>query len=661
MANKELANLLARAAAALETPADLRADEITELAHDLRAKESEIKHPETGAADKKLNDVGTHHLNVPHGPEGFLTAWKLFEGLKAQGASLEMADGTFVAPEVLNAVLSGPDGFGDWSATKFIIVLPVDDRLKEKAQEYNHAQRDIAEAAAALEEAHQKLNEAQAKFAQVRGSAPVQPDLMNFSEGMSQARPAMVRPPVQVQSRAFAPFPGELLRNPGFHAHMPMRAKPWTRHGKVVQTSIYRTGTSANVADMARNTMPAADMYRALKELNRLPAEFGLTPLEAQAFILAYESNCQATVTDIAGTEADINLDHRWIMVPGHNGIWFDDYVKYRLAPKDETNDLTPERAEQLMASYQNLQQETQGYGPATVDVYKKIKGEEGWTRVEPEMLRHWVFVELLVAKGYEEPTPWPAEFNILRVAVIAALNANVKVRVLTALRIGLTDEPLSKGAYDGENTLDAYLEIDENFGGPFALPGSVAEVLCDPDLRQAIMTEWRVVLASQLPSYGQGITQFGKSPTEKAGSDAAAQADAELNTLLDAVDNDARRMMANHVATIADLPVLKETMPLHEGVPQEWGNNRRTDEQQAALSQTSILDIYHDIERLEPETLNRAYGMNPTEIEAVKLAYPGRVAVVVTGLGAMVTDILLDDEAGECKLDQYLFWTKAG
>lgn len=43
MANQETINLLARAAAALETPDDLSADEKTELASDLRAAEEEMR------------------------------------------------------------------------------------------------------------------------------------------------------------------------------------------------------------------------------------------------------------------------------------------------------------------------------------------------------------------------------------------------------------------------------------------------------------------------------------------------------------------------------------------------------------------------------------------------------------------------------------------
>jgi len=135
-----------------------------------------------------------HHLEVPYGPNGYLIAWHLYHALKEQGASLELADGTPVHPAVLDSVLKGPDGFGDWVSTQFTIVLPVSQPISEKAAEFNAAQEAAAQASIALEEAQTHHQEAL--------------DKLNAMLGVEKASPA-----AQGES-AFVPTPKrELLKH----------------------------------------------------------------------------------------------------------------------------------------------------------------------------------------------------------------------------------------------------------------------------------------------------------------------------------------------------------------------------------------------------------------------------------------------------------------
>lgn len=327
-------------------------------------------------ANDPLN-VGTHHLQVPYGPEGFLIAWQLFQGLRDQGVSLEMQDGTFVAPEVLDAVLNGPDGFGDWANTKFIIQLPDDDRLMEKASEFNAAQEAAAQAQWAFEEAKKKLEEATTAFNQVRGQAPVQPGYTDYSAGMSAPNVLDPRfntgfagstphPPRSMMMQRNAPY-GGALNGTVFPVNRKARLKPWTRRGKVVGY-VPAGGVDYNnsISDMHRNTTEASVLYSYLVNGGNGQL-YGLSDLEANAFVAAYEAGCIVVVSDPNGTDADYSLERQFKIATCHNGNWFDDYVKYEGERWDAASvamaqDLTPERAEQLMTSFQNIQEETKGY-----------------------------------------------------------------------------------------------------------------------------------------------------------------------------------------------------------------------------------------------------------------------------------------------------------
>jgi len=112
--------------------------------------------------EKPLNDGGVYHLDVSHGPNGWLVAHHLFHALKVQGVSMELADGTFVDPTVLEAVLA--ESGWNWQQSKFVIVLPVLKDIKEKADAYNTMYREAAEAASALEDAQAKYTEAMLKL-----------------------------------------------------------------------------------------------------------------------------------------------------------------------------------------------------------------------------------------------------------------------------------------------------------------------------------------------------------------------------------------------------------------------------------------------------------------------------------------------------------------
>lgn len=651
MANKELIGLLARAAAALETPADLNADEVTELAHDLRAQEHELIHANELPVTRQLTDghgggetpqvsldnVGTHHLTVPHGPEGFLIAWHLFQGLKAQGASLEMQDGTFVAPEVLDAVLAGPDGFGDWRDTKFIIQLPDHARLIEKAAEYNAAQEAAAQATWALEEAHKNYTAAVAAFNEVRGLGHVQPGLSDYTGGMSTTVKKSL--PLSFQ-------PDSVLGNDVFPAIQKDRRTPWTKHGKEVSTVCDEADFHGSMCNLHRNTTPASALYAYLIGGGN-GGPYGLTHVETEAFKAAYENKCIAIVTWPTLPNSYFDLQKQLKVEDGHNGHWFDDYVKYENAGWVPTPDLTPERAGELLTSFKNIQKETQGYSAAIftpaqeqdqatlaasrIGIYEPDPSKQGWVLVDQAITGPWLTGDTIVQNISDHDLTWPDEYHVLDVALKVAVGSGRVVKVLLTDRVGLTDKPLPEKTNFSACPVGEFLDFSE-FKTTVKPEGSeFVYHFTDPVRREAILE-------------GIGLLR----ETTPAGPPAT-----------DEVGRDAKRIMANYLAEVINIDELKKAFSFHEGTPQEWGGKCRNSDQQEALTKTALVDIYHDIDRLDSEALERAYGMTAIEIDAAKMAHDGGVVVIVTELGAIATGIHVNDPDRDGTLGQYLCWVK--